>query len=92
MKLRMICSSKLTALVFCLANELLAIAADVPHTRKYFYVGGHYVNDTIGGHIMRDQMYVEQLAPAMGPSQPYPVIFIHGFGQTGTVQTSKNHS
>ena len=88
MKLRRICSIQLTALVACLATELLAIAADVPHTRKYFYVGGHYVNDTSGGHVMRDQMYVEQLTPAMGPSQPYPIVFIHGFGQTGTVQTS----
>jgi hypothetical protein len=28
-------------------------------------------------------MYVERLEPAGGPRQPYPLILVHGAGQTG---------
>lgn len=52
--------------------------------RSYFYVGGNYTLDSDGEHIYTDQMYVERLSPA-NITQPYPLVFIHGQGQTGTV-------
>ncbi|KAL5327580.1 hypothetical protein ACEPPN_005281 [Leptodophora sp. 'Broadleaf-Isolate-01'] len=51
-------------------------------SREYFYIGGSYVN-TSTGHLFMDQMYVEKLSPT-APSQPYPVVLIHGQAQTGT--------
>jgi hypothetical protein len=51
--------------------------------REYFYVGGNYVNTSLG-HIFSGQMYVEKLIP-IKPCQPYPLVFIHGQAQTGTV-------
>ncbi|KAF8855833.1 alpha/beta-hydrolase [Acephala macrosclerotiorum] len=50
--------------------------------REYFYVGGNYVT-TGTQHLFADQMYVEKLSPK-DPYQPYPLVFIHGQGQTGT--------
>ncbi|KAF4634792.1 hypothetical protein G7Y89_g3314 [Cudoniella acicularis] len=50
--------------------------------RDYFYVGGNYV-EVGNGHIFSNQMYVEKLSPFKA-SQPYPLVFIHGQGQTGT--------
>nr|A0A348HAY2.1 RecName: Full=Probable secreted lipase phiG; AltName: Full=Phomoidride biosynthesis cluster protein G; Flags: Precursor [fungal sp. ATCC 74256]BBG28504.1 putative hypothetical protein [fungal sp. ATCC 74256] len=41
---------------------------------SFFYVGGKYENFTI---------YVEEYVP-QNPTQPYPIIFIAGAGQTGT--------
>jgi hypothetical protein len=58
---------------------------EASHVREYFYVGGEYLNDT-GGHVFRNQMYVEKLSPTKGRTQPYPVVFVHGGGQTGTVR------
>jgi hypothetical protein len=52
-------------------------------SREYFYVGGDYVQ-TSAGHIFENQMYVEKLTPQQ-PCQSYPLVFIHGQGQTGTV-------
>lgn len=54
-------------------------------SREYFYIGGSYVN-TSTGHLFMDQMYVEKLSPT-APSQPYPVVLIHGQAQTGTVSS-----
>lgn len=51
--------------------------------REYFYVGGGYVN-TGSGHLFSNQMYVEKLTP-LKPRQAYPLVFIHGQAQTGTV-------
>ncbi|CAG8960528.1 hypothetical protein HYFRA_00008248 [Hymenoscyphus fraxineus] len=51
-------------------------------SREYFYIGGGYV-ETATGHLYSDQMYVEKLLPPK-PCQPYPLIFIHGQGQSGT--------
>jgi pimeloyl-ACP methyl ester carboxylesterase len=48
----------------------------------YFFVGGKYV-DRDGGSVMTDGMYVEKFVPAE-QRQPYPVVMIHGGGQTGT--------
>jgi hypothetical protein len=53
--------------------------------REYFYVGGNYVNTT-SGHLFSNQMYVEKLIPKK-ISQKYPLVFIHGQGQTGTVSS-----
>ena len=36
-------------------------------------------------HSFRDQMYVESLVPRGRVTQKYPIIFVHGQGQTGTV-------
>ncbi|KAJ3541502.1 hypothetical protein NM208_g4582 [Fusarium decemcellulare] len=61
-----------------------SIGAEVPYTRSYFYTGGQYVDDGSGGHIFRDQMYVEKLVPSSGTTQDVPIVFIHGQAQTGT--------
>lgn len=52
--------------------------------RSYFYAGGEYVA-TAAGHLFSNQMYVEKLERKAGSKQPYPLIFIHGQGQSGTV-------
>lgn len=57
------------------------------HVRSYFYAGGEYL-PTPTGHILQNQMYVEKLSPHNGPRQPYPIVFIHGSFQSGTVSTS----
>ena len=62
--------------------------AETPYTRSYFYIGGEYVDDGSGGHVFRDQMYVEQLAPISGATQKFPLVIIHGQGQTGTVRST----
>ncbi|KAF2122649.1 Alpha/Beta hydrolase protein [Lophiotrema nucula] len=58
----------------------------VPSTREFFYAGGEYVNIRVGNstaQYMINQIYVEKLIPPH-PSQPHPIIFIAGAGQTGT--------
>lgn len=52
-------------------------------SREYFYIGGRYVQMG-NGHLFTNQMYVEKLAP-LEPCQPYPLLFIHGQAQSGTV-------
>lgn len=64
-----------------------ASCTEVPYLRSYFYVGGGYVDDGAGGHVFRDQMYVERLRPADGVTQKTPLVLIHGQAQTGTVST-----
>ncbi|KAK4460643.1 putative fusarubin cluster-esterase [Cladorrhinum samala] len=59
-------------------------AQDVPHLRTYFYVGGSYIVDGSGEHYLRQQMYVEKLVPSAGVTQPYPIVFIHGWLQSAT--------
>lgn len=61
------------------------VDSETPYIRSYFYVGGGYVDDGSGGHIFRDQMYVEKLLPVHGVSQETPIVLIHGQGQTGSV-------
>lgn len=62
-------------------------AFETPVSREYFYAGGRYVDDGsgTGQHIFEDQMYVEKLTPAVNSTKPYPLVFIHGQGQSGTV-------
>jgi hypothetical protein len=54
------------------------------HTAEhgYFFVGGHYVEGE-GGDLMEGSMYVEHFKPAK-VTRPFPVVMIHGGGQTGT--------
>ncbi|KAF5365286.1 hypothetical protein D9758_005337 [Tetrapyrgos nigripes] len=65
-----------------------ALAADVrrgtAHYREYFYVGYSYVPQSGNTSIADGQIYVERLSPASGTTQPYPILFIHGSGMTGT--------
>jgi pimeloyl-ACP methyl ester carboxylesterase len=51
----------------------------------YFFVNGHYVvaDSTGAEHIMTRQMYVSFKVPQR-VTQRYPVVMIHGGGQTGT--------
>jgi len=49
-----------------------------------FHVGGRYIDnyDGANGRIMAGQMFVQYQIPAK-KTQPYPVVMIHGGGQTG---------
>ena len=47
----------------------------------FFYAGGEYVGDT-GRETMGGAMYVEVMVPKE-IQHPYPVVFLHGAGQTG---------
>jgi pimeloyl-ACP methyl ester carboxylesterase len=51
-------------------------------TRDYFYVGGKYTGGP-GHEVMAGQMYVEVLRPQR-VVQKYPLVLIHGAGQTAT--------
>ncbi|KAK8239868.1 Alpha/Beta hydrolase protein [Phyllosticta capitalensis] len=56
-----------------------------PHHREFFYTSGQYISETSGDSISRGQVYVEHLIPAFNlTTEPEPLIFIHGGGQTGT--------
>ncbi|EEQ27520.1 hypothetical protein McanMca71_000035 [Microsporum canis] len=57
---------------------------ETPYIRKYLYVGGEYAGNGKDEHIFRDQMYVEHLAPAKGPTKQHPIVLFHGQAQTGT--------
>ena len=59
---------------------------ETPHVREYFYAGGHYQDDGTGNHVFVNQMYVERLTPITDNPRPYPLVFIHGQGNTGTVR------
>lgn len=60
--------------------------AEALHRRQVFYAGGQYVfNSTQNGTILINQQYVEELTPASGVRQPYPLVFLHGGGISGTV-------
>ncbi|KAF5599263.1 adenylosuccinate lyase [Fusarium pseudoanthophilum] len=61
-----------------------AVRSEKPATRSFFYVGGRYDDDGDGGHVFRDQMYVEKLAPVNGAWKDTPIVMIHGMAQTGT--------
>ncbi|KAF5649525.1 adenylosuccinate lyase [Fusarium tjaetaba] len=61
-----------------------AVRSEIPATRSFFYVGGRYDDDGDGGHVFRDQMYVEKLAPVKGAWKDTPIVMIHGMAQTGT--------
>ncbi|MGA8196357.1 MAG: hypothetical protein WB902_23655, partial [Acetobacteraceae bacterium] len=48
----------------------------------YFFVGGHLFPFN-GDQAMAGQMFVQYQVPA-GTAKPYPVVMVHGGGQTGT--------
>jgi pimeloyl-ACP methyl ester carboxylesterase len=48
----------------------------------YFYAGGHYVGEP-GKEVMDGAEYVEVMVPKR-VRHPYPIVFFHGAGQTGT--------
>ena len=48
----------------------------------YFFVGGNY-RSVEGGDVMDGSMYVEHFRPREA-TRPYPIVLIHGGGQTGT--------
>lgn len=76
--------------VTCVTTALLALtgADEQPHIRTYFYVGGSYVDNGDGNHVVQNQMYVEKLVPVDGVKQDAPVVLMHGAAQTGTVSSS----
>ena len=55
--------------------------ADVAST-GFFYVGGQYVGAP-GKEVMDGAEYVEVMVPKK-IRHPYPIVFFHGAGQTGT--------
>ncbi|KAF2710044.1 alpha/beta-hydrolase [Pleomassaria siparia CBS 279.74] len=68
--------------------DQLGIILQVEHQAKrdHFYVGGSYKDIRVGNEtkqFMLNQIYVEKLTPRH-PTQPFPLIFIAGAGQTGT--------
>lgn len=78
----------------CSAKGEKSGLGESPSTRSYFYVGGRYVDDGKGEgqHILNGQIYVEQLLPVGGVNHPWPLVFLHGGGQTGTVSLYLNLS
>ena len=76
-----------TALAFTLFPYIGTVSSammEASHVREYFYVGGEYT-DSAAGHLSHSQMYVEKLSTNEGSHQPYPIIFVHSGGQSGTV-------
>ena len=65
----------------------VSVTAESPYHRSYFYVGGEYVDAGRGDgeRVFTGQMYVEHLMPVDGVKHPWPIVFIQGAGQTGTV-------
>ena len=56
------------------------------HRRNFFYAGGQYVFDgTKNGSLWVNKQYVEELTPACGVKQPYPLVFLHGGADSGVV-------
>ncbi|KAI4279925.1 MAG: hypothetical protein L6R38_004865 [Xanthoria sp. 2 TBL-2021] len=58
------------------------------HTRKIYYLGGDY-NQTASGTILQNQIYVEQLTPAGGVTQPKPLVLLHGGNIAGDLWLNK---
>jgi pimeloyl-ACP methyl ester carboxylesterase len=50
---------------------------------EYFFVGGEYTTNEEDENVVGGQMYVEHYTPP-SVEHPYPVVMIHGGGQTGT--------
>ena len=80
------------ALASLAVGGALSFAADAVHPTDqgeivlsehgYFFVGGHYETGE-NGDVMDGAMYVERFKPKE-TTHPYPVVMIHGGGQTGT--------
>lgn len=64
---------------------------EAAHHRGVYYVGGRYeVNSSTGLQSLIDQVYVEKLTPSNYSRRrfPYPLVFFHGGGYSGTVSTT----
>lgn len=70
-----------TILCFCFVLQR-SIATGTLHTRNYFYIGESF-SPFGNSSIASGQIYVEHLIPEK-ISQPFPLLFIHGHGMTGT--------
>lgn len=70
------------------ATGKAASSAEAPHRREYLYVGGEYANTPDGETIFQNQMYVEKLSPTDGSTRKFPIVFVHGRGQSGTVRSN----
>ncbi|ORY71598.1 Alpha/Beta hydrolase protein [Pseudomassariella vexata] len=55
---------------------------ETAYFRDFFYLGGRYLT-TSSGNLTFDQLYVEKLTPALGVSQPKPLVFFHGGAVSG---------
>ena len=65
---------------------------EAAHHREVYYVGGRYeVNASTGLQSLIDQVYVEKLTPNNYSRRrfPYPLVFFHGGGYSGTVSTCR---
>lgn len=99
-KMGMLQSTPYVALVLVLASALAVLgsqrvaedALEFPSRRSYFYAGGRYVEDGQGGHAFAEAMYVEHLTPPNGPSQKYPLVFVHGQGHTAAVSCIRSET
>lgn len=93
MKLSILCCA-LSLLQAVLSGALApGSSAEALHRRNIFYVGGEYVfNATQGGTILINEQYVEELTPAGGVKHPYPIVFFHGGGVSGTVSSIRTYT
>ena len=93
MKLSILCCA-LSLLQAVLSGALApGSSAEALHRRNIFYVGGEYVfNATQGGTILINKQYVEELTPAGGVKHPYPIVFFHGGGVSGTVSNIRTYT
>lgn len=80
----------MTAIAHASGAMPVSATAESQCYRSYFYVGGGYVDavSADGERVFTGQMYVEQLIPIDGVKHPWPIVFIQGAGQTGTVSLS----
>lgn len=58
---------------------------EAAHYREYYYIGGQFISDGMGGQTVTHQMYVEELTPVDGVTQQYPLILVHGEPFCGAV-------
>lgn len=75
----------LLVIASAVATTASTLRNEIAAQRSYMYVGGQYIANGEGGHAFTDQMYVERLTPTGGATKQYPIVFIHGQAQTGTV-------
>lgn len=75
-----------------LAQNERVSSAEAPHRREYLYVGGEYAETPDGDTIFQNQMYVEKLSSTNKNTRKFPLVFIHGRGQSGTVRSNTSLS
>ena len=61
-------------------DSIPTVSLDNVARHGFFYAGGEYVGDA-GQETMGGAMYVEVMVPKE-IQHPYPVVFLHGAGQT----------